>query len=247
MDKHLVFLVKQTERYTTLLAENMLSDGHHSSSTDDILTGDKDHEESSIVSVELHSAVINSPSSSSQRTRQHAIVEQHDRIHACQSDGLSCRSSDNVDHSSSSAHEHSIHHSSSSSSGGGGRTRKVRFDDEMMSSIPGHRNNRNARRTTHVIGTSNEKEVFIEDDHEKDKEEDEDSDGEEDEDDEFEFQEEVDDETTLIEQEEMELQLEGSEDRQGELELLQRESEIPIEQLRAMYAGMRDHSSDDDD
>jgi len=115
-----------------------------------------------------------------------------------------------------------------------------------MSSITGHRNNRNARRTTHVIGTSNEKEVFIEDDHEKDKEENEDNDGEE-EDDEFEFKEEVDDETTLIEQEEMELQLEGSEDRQGELELLQRESEIPIEQLRAMYAGMGDHSSDDDE
>jgi hypothetical protein len=76
------------------------------------------------------------------------------------------------------------------------------------------------------------------------------SEGEEgsDEDDEFEYSEELDDETTLLEEERLAaLQGGGDQSEAQELALLQSEGEIPIEQLRAMYAQMPAYSDDEED
>ena len=67
--------------------------------------------------------------------------------------------------------------------------------------------------------------------------------GDEDDDDEFIAMEEQDDETTMIEEEAKG----GGPSAQEELEELQRDNEMPIEQLRAMYANMPDTFSDEDD
>jgi hypothetical protein len=69
-----------------------------------------------------------------------------------------------------------------------------------------------------------------------------------DEDDEFEYTEEHDDETTLLEEERLAaLQGGGDQSEAQELALLQSEGEIPIEQLRAMYAQMPAYTDDDDE
>jgi hypothetical protein len=52
-----------------------------------------------------------------------------------------------------------------------------------------------------------------------------------------------DDETTLIEAEAMN----DEQDNANEIDKLQQESEIPVEQLRAMYAGLQDMSDSDGD
>jgi E1A-binding protein p400 len=68
-----------------------------------------------------------------------------------------------------------------------------------------------------------------------------------DEDDEFEYTEEHDDETTLLEEERLAaLQGGGDQSEAQELALLQSEGEIPIEQLRAMYAQMPAYSDDEE-
>ena len=70
----------------------------------------------------------------------------------------------------------------------------------------------------------------------------------EDDDGEFEFAEEMDDETTLIEEERLAaLAASQGQSEAEELALLEQEGEIPIEQLRAMYSNMPAYSDEEEE
>jgi SNF2 family DNA or RNA helicase len=204
MDKHLVFLVKQTERYTSMLAENM--------------------------NASLESEARSGASSSATTPR----IKPARTISAQRLTGRDHNGTEpNADHDATS---HDDQNSGSTAENPSGRSEKRKLSDSAGRDAP-------EKRVKFKAGVSSSSS--------KPRAEDNDSlnteEPLEDSDDEFEYTEEHDDETTLLEEERL-AALQGGEGQSEaqELALLQSEGEIPIEQLRAMYAQMPAYSDDEE-
>jgi hypothetical protein len=205
MDKHLVFLVKQTERYTSMLAENM--------------------------NASLESEARSGASSSATTPR----IKPARTISAQRLTGRDHNGTEpNAEHDATS---HDDQNSGSTAENPSGRSEKRKLSDSAGRDAP-------EKRVKFKAGVSSSSS--------KPRAEDNDSlnteEPLEDSDDEFEYTEEHDDETTLLEEERLAaLQGGGDQSEAQELALLQSEGEIPIEQLRAMYAQMPAYSDADDE
>jgi hypothetical protein len=204
MDKHLVFLVKQTERYTSMLAENM--------------------------NASLESEARSGASSSATTPR----IKPARTISAQRLTGRDHNGTEpNAEHDATS---HDDQNSGSTAENPSGRSEKRKLSDSAGRDAP-------EKRVKFKAGVSSSSS--------KPRAEDNDSlnteEPLEDSDDEFEYTEEHDDETTLLEEERL-AALQGGEGQSEaqELALLQSEGEIPIEQLRAMYAQMPAYSDDEE-
>ena len=230
MDKHLVFLVKQTERYTNMLTENLKSGGEIGLEFGESESGRNNKR------IESNSRVGSKKDNSAEtfeRTGAHCtIVEENDDCVADEDDHnndedefSACVIQDGIVKNNSLSVGGVSSSSSSSSSSKRASTRDI--------------NMKVGRKVKEVI----KKEEEEEDDDGDDR--DDNGDEEEEEDDaEFEYDaDEVDDETTLIEEEDRG----DAVGREEEMSLLQREGEIPIEQLRAMYASMADDDDDEEE
>jgi hypothetical protein len=206
MDKHLVFLVKQTERYTSMLAENM--------------------------NASLESEARSGASSSATTPR----IKPARTISAQRLTGREHHGTDpNAEHDATS---HDDQNSGSTAENPSGRSEKRKLSGNAVRNAPEKRVKFKAG-----LSSSSSSKPRAEDNDSLNTEE-----PLEDSDDEFEYTEEHDDETTLLEEERL-AALQGSEGQSEaqELALLQSEGEIPIEQLRAMYAQMPAYSDDDDE
>ena len=262
MDKHLVFLVKQTERYTNMLTENLKSGGEigleFGSGEAENGKSNKKLESNNRVS---HARKKNSSFDmmkltggvdSTEEEEEEVIDDRDDLMEIEEDSSLSDEGNLSVGSSSSRRKEHSTTSSSKkqnvnisiSISLRRSQTAETQLEIESIATDGNNitsngqgkelKSSLRGSRLQGIKSTFTRGKEAANDEFENDDEED------------VEFEcdaDEADDETTLIEEEDR-----GDDvGREEEMSLLQREGEIPIEQLRAMYASMADDEDDEEE
>ena len=250
MDKHLVFLVKQTERYTNMLTENLKSGGEMGlefGESENGRSSKKTDSNSRLKSRKNNSSEILGRTGAFSTTIEE--IDDDDVTIKFESDSTASHGnhpqtifiSNEIGESSRycSSNESKIGVSQSAGSIMKRAATVVR-SEEMKSTGSGRAiKSRQGYESSKSDVAGGAEDGNADDDADND----DDEDAADDDDVEFEYDaDEVDDETTLIEEEDRG----DAVGREEEMSLLQREGEIPIEQLRAMYASMADEEDDED-
>ena len=253
MDKHLVFLVKQTERYTSLLTENLKSGGEMG-----LIIGEKDK-------VRSRKRRGSGASSSSGSPRRSSSSSKRMRIDETTAEAGSDEDEDEDDQFDDDDDSRSVATSATGTTGASShqRRRSIRTNERSdmhsvdnsvggsTTSAGGIRLGPSSRSVAKrgsgggggSVGTGDDDVDYLSESLKDDLET---LAGDEDDDGEFECEnvDEPDDETTLIEEEQR-----GGDgiSSDAEIAMLQTEGELPIEQLRALYANMPAYDDDDEE